>query len=296
MNHPAELAVHQYMENATNGKSTMSEDTIKQVGQDVMNALQRQFGGGNKRDEFGLRMSNVGRPSCQLWFEKNEPEKALPFPTTFVMNMMLGDIVEAVFKGLLKEAGVQYEEDEKVTLQLDDDTSITGTYDIVIDGAVDDIKSASNWSYTNKFESFDTLRQGDAFGYIAQLAGYAKASGKRAGGWWVVNKANGQFKYVPATGLDVDAEVSKIKDTADTIEENRFERCFDAVPETFRGKPTGNTILGTECGFCRYRFSCWPELQERPAVASQAKQPKTVAYVTLADEYKNTDFFKGRAM
>ena len=89
MNHPAELAVHQYMENAVNGKSTMSEDTIKQVGQDVMNALQRQFGGGNKRDKFGLRMSNVGRPTCQLWFEKNEPEKALPFPTTFVMNMML---------------------------------------------------------------------------------------------------------------------------------------------------------------------------------------------------------------
>ena len=67
-------------------------------------------------------------------------------------------------------------------------------YDIVIDGAVDDIKSASNWSYTNKFESFDTLRQGDAFGYVAQLAGYAKAADKRAGGWWVVNKANGEFK------------------------------------------------------------------------------------------------------
>jgi hypothetical protein len=284
------------MENAVKGKSSMSEDTIKQVGQDVMNALQRQFGGGNKRDKFGLRMSNVGRPTCQLWFEKNEPEKALPFPTTFVMNMMLGDIVEAVFKGLLKEAGVQYEDDEKVTLQLDDDTSITGTYDIVIDGAVDDIKSASNWSYTNKFESFDTLRQGDAFGYVAQLAGYAKASGKRAGGWWVVNKANGDFKYVPATGIDVDAEVGKIKDTADTIEENRFERCFEAVPETFRGKPTGNTVLGTECGFCRYKFTCWPGLQELPAVASQAKQPKTVSYVSLADEYKDKDFFKGRAM
>jgi hypothetical protein len=241
-------------------------------------------------------MSNVGRPTCQLWFEKNEPEKALPFPTTFVMNMMLGDIVEAVFKGLLKEAGVQYEDDEKVTLQLDDDTSITGTYDIVIDGAVDDIKSASNWSYTNKFESFDTLRQGDAFGYVAQLAGYAKASGKRAGGWWVVNKANGDFKYVPATGIDVDAEVGKIKDTADTMEENRFERCFEAVPETFRGKPTGNTVLGTECGFCRYKFTCWPGLQELPAVASQAKQPKTVSYVSLADEYKDKDFFKGRAM
>jgi len=297
MNHPAELALHQYMENAANGKSTMSEDTIKQVGLDVMGALARQFGGGNKRDKFGLRMSNVGRPTCQLWYDKNEPEKALPLPTTFVMNMMLGDIVEAVFKGLLKEAGVQYEDDAKVVLDLDDDTSITGTYDIVIDGAVDDIKSASNWSYTNKFESFDTLRQGDAFGYVGQLAGYAKASGKRAGGWWVVNKANGQFKYVPATGIDIEEEVDKIKETADAVEANTFERCFDAVPETFRGKPTGNTMLGTECGFCRYRFSCWPEIQERPAVMSKAKQPKTVAYVHIADEHRtDADFFKDRAM
>ena len=286
MKHPAELAVHQYMENAANGKSTMSSDTIQQIGADVMSAVARQFGGGNKRGEFGLRMSNVGRPTCQLWFDKNEPEKALPLPTTFVMNMMLGDIVEAVFKGLLKEAGVQYEDDAKVTLDLDDDTSVSGTYDIVIDGAVDDIKSASNWSYTNKFESFDTLRQGDAFGYVAQLAGYAKASGKRAGGWWVVNKANGEFKYVPATGIDIDQEVVHIKQTADTLEENRFERCFDAVPEKFRGKETGNMVLTTECGFCRYRFACWPGLEERPAVASQAKQPKTVAYVSLAEEYK----------
>ena len=286
MNHPAELAVHQYMESAAKGDTSMSEDTIKQVANDVAEALSKQFGGSNKRDKFKLRMSNVGRPTCQLWYDKNKPEVGLPKPTTFVMNMMIGDIVEAVFKGLLKEAGVPYEDDAKVTLDLDDDASVSGTYDIVIDGAVDDIKSASNWSYTNKFESFDTLRQGDAFGYVAQLAGYAKASGKRAGGWWVVNKANGEFKYVPATGIDIDQEVVHIKQTADTLEENRFERCFDAVPEKFRGKETGNMVLTTECGFCRYRFACWPGLEERPAVASQAKQPKTVAYVSLAEEYK----------
>jgi len=285
MKHPAELALHQYMENAANGKSTMSQETIKQVGLDVMAALGRQFGGGNKRDEFGLRMSNVGRPTCQLWFDKNEPEKALPLPTTFVMNMMLGDIVEAVFKGLLKEAGVEYEGDKKVTLDLDENTSVSGTYDIVIDGAVDDVKSASNWSYNNKFESFDTLSKGDSFGYVAQLAGYAKASGKRAGGWWVVNKANGEFKYVPATGLDIEKEIANIKDTAETLDKNEFKRCFEAVDETFRGKPTGNKVLSTECGFCRYRFACWPGLEERPSVVSQAKQPKTVAYVSLAEEY-----------
>ena len=57
MNHPAELALHQYMTNAASGKSSISEDTIKQVADDIAAALKRQFGGGNKRDEFRLRMS-----------------------------------------------------------------------------------------------------------------------------------------------------------------------------------------------------------------------------------------------
>ena len=284
MNHPAELALHQYMENAVKGKSSMADDTIKQVASDVAFALKRQFGGGNKRDKFGLRMSNVGRPTCQLWYDKNKPEAAIPLPTTFVMNMMLGDIVEAVFKAILKEAGVKYEDTDKVSLDLGDD-SVSGSYDLIIDGAVDDIKSASDWSYRNKFESYDSLASGDGFGYVAQLAGYAKASGKKAGGWWVVNKANGQFKYIPATGLDIDKEISHIKKTVETVKENKFEKRFQPVPEKFRGKETGNTVLNTGCKFCSYRFDCWPSLVERPAVKSQAKNPPIVAYVKLEKEY-----------
>ena len=120
---------------------------------------------------------------------------------------------------------------------------------------------------------------GDGFGYVGQLAGYAKASGKRAGGWWVVNKANGHFKYVPATGLDMDAELAKIENTVKTVKENKFERCFEPVPETFRGKPTGNKVLNNGCKFCSYRFDCWDNLTERPAVMSQAKNPPTVSYI-----------------
>ena len=286
MNHPAELALHQYMENAVKGKSSMADDTIKQVASDVAFALKRQFGGGSKRDKFGLRMSNVGRPTCQLWYDKNKPEAAIPLPTTFVMNMMLGDIVEAVFKAILKEAGVKYEDTDKVSLDLGDD-SVSGSYDLIIDGAVDDIKSASDWSYRNKFESYDSLASGDGFGYVAQLAGYAKASGKKAGGWWVVNKANGQFKYIPATGLDIDKEISHIKKTVETVKENKFEKRFQPVPEKFRGKETGNTVLNTGCKFCSYRFDCWPSLVERPAVKSQAKNPPIVGYVELQEGVMN---------
>ena len=281
MNHPAELAINQYLEDATSGKSRMSEETIQQIGKDVMDSVRRQFGGGNKRDEFRLRMSNIGKPTCQLWFAKNKPEKALPKPTTFVMNMLLGDIVEAAFKGIITEAGVAYEdEDNFVQLELNEDT-IHGSYDLIMDGALDDVKSASDWSYRNKFESYDTLSKCDSFGYIGQLAGYAKATGKKVGGWWVVNKANGNIKYVPADGLDLDTEIAKIQDTVDTVNKNEFERCFNPVPETFRGKPSGNTILNPNCKFCDFRFECFPELQELPSKVSQARVKPTGSYITV---------------
>lgn len=280
MNHPAEMMIHQYLDKASKGETTVNTSTVNQICKDVRDAVVRQFGGGNKREGFAFRMSNVGRPSCQLWFEKNKPQEALPKSTTFIMNMMIGDIVEAVFKGILKEAGVKYEDSRRVTLDIGKDAPqsvVTGEYDIVIDGAVDDVKSASDWSYRNKFESFDTLKDGDTFGYVSQLAGYASASGKKAGGWWVVNKANGKIKYVPADNLDVQEEVDKIKDNMKSVD--KFERCFEPEDEMFNRKPTGNKILPVTCRFCSYRKACHPSLQELPSKVSKAKFPKMVYYV-----------------
>ena len=281
MNHPAELKLHQFMTDAANGKSTFTEEQANAIATDVADAVLRQFGSGKSRDKFTMRMSNIGRPTCQLWFEKNKPETALPKPSTFVMTMMIGDIVEAVFKGLLQAAGVEYKDSDTVTLSVgdSDNTTVKGTYDLVIDDAVDDVKSASPWSYQNKFDSFDTLAKGDGFGYVGQLAGYAKASGYKAGGWWVVNKGNGEFKYVPADNLDMDKELDKIKNTVESVKGNEFKRCFSPVPEMFRGKPTGNKVLNDNCRFCDYRHECWPTMVEEPARMSKAKDPKIVAYI-----------------
>jgi len=280
MQHRGELAISQYLENASKGLTSMSDETINRVGEEIKESLKRQFAGGNKRDGFRLRMSNIGRPSCQLWFEKNKPETALPRPTTFVMNMMIGDIVESVFKGLLTEANVEYKDSDNVVLKIDDDNTISGSYDLVVDGAVDDIKSASDWSYKYKFDSYESLASGDSFGYVGQLAGYAKASGYKAGGWWVVNKANGQFKYVPAN-IDMDKELDKVKQSIKAVESKDLVRCFEPEPETFRGKETGNMVLNKNCTFCSYRQSCWETLQELPAQMSQAKEPKMVQYISL---------------
>jgi hypothetical protein len=279
VNHPAEMMIHQYLENATSGKSAMSQENIEQVATDIKDALNRQFN--TKRDEkFRFRMSNIGRPSCQLWFEKNKPETALPKPTTFVMNMMIGDIVEAVFKAVLREANVKFEDTDNVKLELDENHTISGSYDLAINDAVDDIKSASDWSYKYKFDSFESLASGDSFGYVGQLAGYAKASNKKAGGWWVLNKANGHFKYVRAN-IDMNYELDKIKDNIKKAEAEELIRCFEPEPETFRGKETGNIVLNKNCTFCSYRTTCWENLTELPAQMSKAKEPKMVQYVSL---------------
>jgi len=279
VNHPAEMMIHQYLENATSGKSAMSQDNIEQVATDIKDALNRQFNT-KREDKFRLRMSNIGRPSCQLWFEKNKPETALPKPTTFVMNMMIGDIVEAVFKAVLREANVKFEDTDTVTLELDENTKISGSYDLVMNEAVDDIKSASDWSYKYKFDSYESLHSGDSFGYVGQLAGYAKALGKKAGGWWVLNKANGLFKYVRAH-IDMDKELDKIKKNIKATESKELVRCFEPEPETFRGKETGNIVLNKNCTFCSYRNACWENLIELPAQMSKAKEPKMVQYVSL---------------
>ena len=285
MNHPAELAVFEYLGKAIKGETDMAEDIRKQVASDVEAALEKQFGG-KPRDEFRLRMSNIGRPTCQLWFEKNDPKDKTPLPPHFLINMIIGDIVEAVFKGLLRAAEVDFKDNDNVTLKLKDGTEVKGEYDMVLDGKVDDVKSASPWSYKNKFNSLETLAKSDSFGYVSQLVGYAEAAGVDVGGWWVVNKANGEFKYVDANDVDKGAVMESIEDTVEYINEDKpFKRCFEAVPETHFRKPTGNLKLGSECSFCSFKHKCWSNIQTRTAVMSKAQNPPMVDYVLLSPEY-----------
>jgi hypothetical protein len=283
VSHPAEIQIHKYLEDVRKGESGMSDTTIARIVRDVEEAVKKQFN--SSKRTFSLRKSNVGRPSCQLWYEKNEPESGIELPANFLMNMMLGDIVEAVFKGILTEAGVKFSDGHKSTLKVGK-YKVDGTHDLVLDNKVDDIKSASPWSYKNKFKDYATLKEHDAFGYIGQLAGYAAALSVEAGGWWVINKANGEFKYVSAWDMIVPNELDKIEDTINKLEKNNFERCFVPVKETFRRKETGNMILSEECSWCKFRHKCWPTLQEIPSLVSQAKEPPVIPYVEISDEYQ----------
>jgi len=279
--HPVELKLLGFMSEALKGNTTVTEGVADKVASDVKAAFLKQFSG-ESRGDFKLRMSNIGKPSCQLWFEKNDPDDREPLPPFFLMNMILGDIVEAVFKGLLTAAGVEYKDNYRVSLDLPTGDVIDGELDMEMDGKIDDVKSASPWSYTHKFESFEKLSEKDDFGYVAQLVGYAHAANKDVGGWWVVNKANGEFKYVDASSVNVSEVLLKVQEKVTNLNNNApFKRCFSPVEESYYKKKSGNLVLPNECKFCPFKRKCWETLQTLPSKVSKAKEPPMVDYILV---------------
>ena len=75
MNHPAEIKIHKYLSGLKSEDSVMSPEVIDQITNDVREALTKQFVD-KRSNKFTLRMSNIGRSYCQLWFDKNKPEAA----------------------------------------------------------------------------------------------------------------------------------------------------------------------------------------------------------------------------
>lgn len=281
--HIAESQVELFLQKVMNGQANMTDEVIDMVASDVKAALNKQFNSG-PRNDFRIRMSNIGRPKCQLWMEKNHPESRTPPPPTFLMNMVLGDLVEAVFKGLLRSAGVDFKDNADVALTLSNGEVVKGEYDLELDGAIDDIKSASPYAYDKKFDSFETVQAKDHFGYVAQLVGYAAATNKKVGGWWVINKANGAFKYVEAEP-NSEAVLKEMSETVDYIQNDEpFERCFEPVEETFYRKPTGNMVLHDACKWCNFKDKCWPDLKVVPQRPSRSSNPPLREYVSLAEE------------
>jgi len=275
MQHPVELQLTALLRQMESGAVEFSKENKERLFKDLRTSVERDFSGIDKR-EFHFRMSNIGRPYCQLWFQKNHPEIARAPTNGMIFKFFLGDAVEALFLGLLREADIEYGETQKVVLELAG-REVVGHYDLSLNGAIDDVKSASSYAYNVKFHSFASLQKDDNFGYVAQLAAYAKATGQKAGGWWVIDKTSGSFKYVPAEGLDVEAELANVEAKMYELDKNVFRRCFEDEEETFRSVPTGNRKLCFTCGWCDYKDHCW-DIERLPATNSKAQNPQIVEY------------------
>ena len=269
------------LSNDEHDKVHVEESWIDEAGEAFKDALRRQLTDQGKND-FRLRMSNVGRPLCQLQMAA-AGETPSRKPYNFKLQMLIGDAVESVTDVLLKIAGANITgSKDKVQLEVAG-TVIRGEDDIEIDHRVFDIKTCSQWAFDNKWsQGYEHLRDNDDFGYVGQLIGYAKAKGKKPGGWIVICKSTGRIRVVlcDVSQSEQDAVSAKIEANVAAITTNaEFKRCFEPVEDKWRGKPTGDKRLCKTCEFCSYLGACWPEAEFRPHPRSEAKNPPHYWYV-----------------
>ncbi len=232
--------------------ATVTEEQAQEFGSTLSNLIVERL---KERSEdtkrpFTLRMSNIGKGARQLWYDKRYGnEEKLPGPT--LIKFMFGDIIEHLVLFLAEVSG------HAVTSKQAEVTrgEIKGHIDADIDGVTVDVKSASSYSF-RKFDD-GTLSENDPFGYIEQIAGYAKAR-ETDGAFLAVDKQHGHIAYLPFTRteldvFDIDKRIEYIKQAVDSPEVP--ERCYQDEPFG----ASGNRKLAVNCSYCNHKKRCWAE-------------------------------------
>lgn len=222
------------------------------------NFLKTRYWPSEEKRKGALRMSNLGKPDRQLWYEVNMPEVAEPMPPGAFMKFAFGDVIELLLLFLAEAAGHKVEgtQDEQEI------NGVKGHRDAVIDGVVVDAKSASSYAFKKFAEG--RLEQDDPFGYVDQIQSYLFAgqtdpivTNKEEAAFLVVDKQLGHIcldkherKKIPYDKI-VDHKRALVQ------QKDPPKRCFDPVPD---GK-SGNLALGVNCSYCGYKKTCWPGLR-----------------------------------
>ena len=281
--------VQLYLDKVSKEPVEISDKLVEEFGEACKSALRKQFAE-ERRSKFEPRMSNIGRPLCQLQMEsKNVKGEGQPYNVK--MRNTFGDLIEALAIFALKSSGVVIEDEQKNVKYKFGESDIKGRLDVTIDKKVWDIKSASPYSFEKKFGNlggFEEVVKDDAFGYVSQGYLYSASEKLPFGGWIVINKSTGEWT-VCETPLADDQYREKALGTAENnlkaLKNNEpFKKCYNEVEETFRTKKTGNKVLGTVCSFCPYKLPCWgSKLQLLQQQQSKGKNPKWVWYTQVTN-------------
>ena len=204
-------------------------------------------------NSFRLRMSNIGRPLRQLWYESKNTSDPHVVSGSTQIKFLYGHILEEIVLMLVRMAGHKVTSEQKEV----NVSGITGHMDCKIDGQVVDVKTASKFSF-NKFKD-GSLVNNDPFGYLAQLSGYETAEQTKEGGFLVINKESGELCLFRPDDLEkpnVKEKIEKVK--AAIAVDTPPDRCYAPIPE---GKK-GNMKLPSGCAYCPYKFECYSDAND----------------------------------
>ena len=231
---------------ANNKKLKISDKQLDEFLKNIKDAIV-DWSNPVKQNKSSLRMSIIGRPARQLWYDKHRPEKQYtPDPST-QLKFLYGHILEHLILFLTELAGhTVTDQQKKVSVH-----GIVGHMDSKIDGEVVDVKTASSYSF-KKFEQ-GTLNEDDPFGYVAQLTGYEEHEKTKRGGFLAVNKSTGQLALFRPDDLmkpNIKSLIQNVKTKLDSPE--LPPKCYEPVPH----EKAGNMKLPAGCVFCSHKVEC----------------------------------------
>jgi len=240
--------IYGLLENLSNGEPLpITEEALDETMASMKEAILHWATPRERDTDFTVRMSNVGKPSRQMWFEKRDPEGRGGVDGPTQIKFLYGHILEEVALMLVRMAGHSVTDEQKEVKV----KGVTGHMDCKINGQVVDVKSASKFAF-NKFKN-GTLNSDDPFGYLGQLAGYEAAEGTDEGGFLVVNKESGELCMFIPDDLDKPNIDTKIDTLLCDLElDTPPDLCYNPIPD---GKK-GNMQLPKGCTWCKYKHEC----------------------------------------
>lgn len=255
----------------------LSEEALEDFGNSMKEAL-RHWATPRPRDTETLRMSNIGKPTRQLWYDmKADNTDKQPMEPHLFIRFLYGHLLEEVILLLVKLAGHDVTDEQKQVKV----SNVYGHMDCKIDGEVVDIKTASSFAF-RKFQN-DTLKDDDPFGYLAQLSGYEEAEKTKAGGFLVLNKESGELTLHRPTFFDKPNAKNRIREVKKALKlDNPPALCYNPIPE---GK-AGNMKLPRGCTYCRHKNECHKGANDGKGLRV-FKYSKGLTYLTKVEKEPN---------
>ena len=244
--------IYKELEKISEGKSiNLTEKDIDNTLAKIKESMMAWATPSERDNNFTLRMSNIGRPARQLWYQKRDElvKSSIDGPTQ--IKFLYGHILEEIVLMLVRMAGHKVSDEQKEVKV----KGVVGHIDCKINNEIVDIKTASGFAFKKFIQG--RLAEDDPFGYLGQLAGYEKSEGTNNGGFLVINKESGELCLHQPEDLDKPNITNKINNLISCLDiDDKPERCYDPVPE---GKK-GNYKLHKSCFWCNYKFDCFKDV------------------------------------
>lgn len=243
----------------------IDDKNLEEFSESLSKTIAERLKGYKSERESYLRLSAIGKPDRQLYYEVNNCPKESLQPNAKI-KFLFGDILECLLILLAKESGHKVEEEQK-RVEIE---GVVGHKDCRIDGVTVDIKSASSYSF-KKFQQ-GTLYKDDPFGYISQISSYVQGDEEvpEDGAFLAIDKQLGSLSLLKIPASKQTNVRKRIKEVKKFVNKSDPPpKCYDPVPD---GK-SGNLKLAVGCSYCPFKHECWKD-------ANQGKGVRTFLYST----------------